>query len=65
VPAPKVYETLVFGCSDAVAMNMGERLSFKLNEVAKNVYEMPGGFYRGAFAVLMSEDKFDSACLTT
>lgn len=60
VPAPKVYETLSSGAADAVAMNMGERLSFKLNEVAKNVYEIPGGFYRGAFAVLMSEDKFNS-----
>jgi len=60
VPAPKVYETLSSGAADAVAMNMGERLSFKLNEVAKNVYEMPGGFYRGAFAVIMSEDKFNS-----
>lgn len=60
VPAPKVYETLASGAADAVAMNMGERISFKLNEVAKNVYEMPGGFYRGSFAVLMSQEKFDS-----
>lgn len=60
VPAPKVYETLASGAADAVAMNLGERLSFKLNEVAKNVYEMPGGFYRGAFAVIMSQQKFDS-----
>ncbi len=60
VPAPKVYETLDSGAADAVAMNMGERISFKLNEVAKNVYEMPNGFYRGSFAVIMSQDKFDS-----
>lgn len=60
VPAPKVYETLDSGAADGVAMNMGERISFKLNEVAKNVYEMPGGFYRGSFAVLMSQEKFDS-----
>lgn len=60
VPAPKVYETLASGAADGVAMNMGERISFKLNEVAKNVYEMPGGFYRGAFAVIMSQEKFDS-----
>lgn len=60
VPAPKVYETLDSGAADAVAMNMGERISFKLNEVAKNVYEMPGGFYRGSFAVLMSQERFDS-----
>jgi TRAP-type C4-dicarboxylate transport system substrate-binding protein len=60
VPAPKVYETLASGAADAVAMNMGERISFKLDEVAKNVYEMPGGFYRGSFAVIMSQERFDS-----
>ncbi|KAG1647514.1 Solute-binding protein [Nymphon striatum] len=38
VPAPKVYETLDSGAADGVAMNIGERISFKLNEVAKNVY---------------------------
>lgn len=59
VPAPKVYETLASGAADAVAMNTGERISFKLNEVAKNLYEMPGGFYRGSFAVLMSQEVFD------
>ncbi len=60
VPAPKVYETLSSGAADAVAMNIGERTGFKLNEVAKNVYEMPGGFYRGSFAVLMSQEAFDA-----
>ncbi|WPZ23348.1 TRAP transporter substrate-binding protein (plasmid) [Sulfitobacter faviae] len=60
VPAPKVYETLDSGAADAVAMNMGERISFKLNEVAKNVYEMPGGFYRGSFSVIMSQETFNN-----
>ena len=60
VPAPKVYETLDSGAADAVAMNLGERISFRLNEVAKNVYEMPGGLYRGSFSVIMSQEKFDS-----
>ncbi len=60
VPAPKVYETLASGAADAVAMNVGERLGFRLNEVAKNLYEMPGGFYRTSFAVLMNQDVFDS-----
>lgn len=60
VPAPKVYETLDSGAADAVAMNLGERIGFKLNEVAKNVYEMPGGFYRGSFSVIMSQERFDS-----
>lgn len=60
VPAPRVYETLDSGAADAVAMNMGERISFRLNEVAPNVFEMPGGFYRGSFSVIMSQETFDS-----
>lgn len=58
VPAPQVYETLDSGAADAVAMNVGERIGFKLNEVAPNLYEMPGGFYRGSFALIMSEETF-------
>ena len=60
VPAPKVYETLASGAADAVAMPIEGRQSFKLTEVAKNVLEMPGGFYRGSFAVLMNQETFDS-----
>ncbi|MFT6656910.1 TRAP transporter substrate-binding protein [Maritalea sp.] len=60
VPAPKVYETLASGAADAVAMPYEGRDGFKLTEVAKNVYEMPGGFYRGSFAFLMSQETFDS-----
>jgi TRAP-type C4-dicarboxylate transport system substrate-binding protein len=60
VPAPKVYETLDSGAADAVAMNVGERVGFKLNEVAKNLYDMPGGLYRGSFAIIMSQETFDS-----
>lgn len=59
VPAPKVYETLESGAADAVAMNVGERVGFKLNEVAKNLYDMPGGLYRGSFAIIMSQEAFD------
>lgn len=60
VPAPKVYETLESGAADAVAMNIGERVGFKLNEVAKHVYDMPGGLYRGSFAIIMSQEAFDA-----
>lgn len=60
VPAPKVYETLESGAADAVAMNVGERVGFKLNEVAKNLYDMPGGLYRGSFAIIMSQEAFDA-----
>lgn len=59
VPAPKVYETLASGAADAVAMNVGERIGFKLDEVARNLYEMPGGFYRTSFAVLMNQEVYD------
>ena len=58
VPAPQVYETLDSGAADAVAMNVGERIGFRLNEVAPNLFEMPGGFYRGSFALIMSEETF-------
>ena len=58
VPAPKVYETLDSGAADAVAMPVEGRMSFKLTEVAPHYYEMPGGFYRGAFAIIMNEDSF-------
>lgn len=59
VPAPKVYETLDSGAADAVAMPLEGRASFKLTEVAKNLYEMPGGLYRGSFALIMNQDAFD------
>ena len=60
VPAPKVYETLDSGAADAVTMPAEGRKSFKLTEVAENYYTMPGGFYRGAFSLLMSQEKFDA-----
>ncbi len=60
VPAPKVYETLASKAADGVMMPMEGRKGFKLTEVAKNVYEMPGGFYRGSFAIVMNSDKFKS-----
>ncbi|WP_114284093.1 TRAP transporter substrate-binding protein [Candidatus Halocynthiibacter alkanivorans] len=58
VPAPKVYETLASKAADGVVMPMESRKGFKLTEVAQNVYEVPGGLYRGAFAFIMNEDFF-------
>ena len=60
VPAPKVYETLASKAADGVMMPMEGRKGFKLTEVAKNVYQVPGGFYRGSFAIIMNSDKFNS-----
>lgn len=58
VPAPKVYETLASNAADGVVMPMESRQGFKLTEVAKNVYELPGGLYRGSFAFIMNEGTF-------
>ena len=60
VPAPKVYETLASNAADGVVMPFEARKGFKLTEVAQNVYEMPGGLYRGSFAIIMNQEAFDS-----
>ncbi len=59
VPAPKVYETLASNAADGVMMPMEGKASFKLFEVAKNTYTVPGGFYRGSFALIMNEEAWD------
>lgn len=59
VPAPKVYETLASNAADGVVMPFEARKGFKLTEVAQNVYEMPGGLYRGSFALIMNRETFD------
>lgn len=60
VPAPKVYETLASKAADGVMMPFEGKKSFKLTEVAQHTYEVPGGFYRGSFAIVMNQDQFDS-----
>lgn len=60
VPAPKVYETLASNAADGVVMPMESRKGFKLTEVAQNVWEMPGGLYRGSFALIMNQETFDA-----
>lgn len=59
VPAPKVYETLASKAADGVMMPMEGKKSFKLFEVAKNTYTVPGGFYRGSFALILNQEAFD------
>ena len=59
VPAPKVYETLASHAADGVMMPMESKNSFKLYEVAKHSFTVPGGFYRGSFALIMNQDTFD------
>ncbi len=59
VPAPKVYETLASNAADGVVMPYEARKGFKLTEVAQNVYEIPGGLYRGSFAIILNQETFD------
>lgn len=59
VPAPKVYETLSGGVADGVWMPMETNKSLRLYEVAPNTWTIPGGLYRGSFAIVMSEAALD------
>jgi TRAP-type C4-dicarboxylate transport system substrate-binding protein len=54
VPAPQVYETLSQGVADGVMMPTETNGSLRLYEVAPVTYLMPGGLYRGSFAIIMS-----------
>lgn len=58
-PGPKVYEILASGVADGVMMPAGERKFLKVNEVTAQMLQTPGGFYRGAFSIIMSQEKFD------
>tara|TARA_R110000751_G_scaffold8041_1_gene32486 strand:- start:1976 stop:3001 length:1026 start_codon:yes stop_codon:yes gene_type:complete len=60
VPSPKLYETLASHVADGTLSPIESRKSFNLVEVAPYVYEMPGGFYRGSFAIIMNEDTFEA-----
>lgn len=59
VPAPKVYETVATKVADGVMMPFETRKSFKLADITKNVYSMPGGFYFGSFAMVLNQDFYD------
>lgn len=59
VPAPEVYETLSQGVADGVMMPLETNGSLRLYEVAPVTYLMPGGLYRGSFAIIMSQAFLD------
>jgi TRAP-type C4-dicarboxylate transport system substrate-binding protein len=60
VPAPKVYETIAANAADGAVIPAEAQQGFKLAEVAPYILKMPGGLYRGAFSILMNEEKFAS-----
>ncbi|MEM1264674.1 MAG: TRAP transporter substrate-binding protein [Pseudomonadota bacterium] len=60
VAAPKVYETVANGVADGTFFP-GDTISIlRLTEVLPYTYRVSGGFYRGSFSIIMSEDFLDS-----
>lgn len=56
VSASKVYETVANGVADGTFFPGGTLTILRLTEVLPYSYTVPGGFYRGSFAIVMSED---------
>ncbi|MCC5986537.1 MAG: TRAP transporter substrate-binding protein [Pararhodobacter sp.] len=59
LPAPEVYEAVGSGVADGVMMPIDTNMTLRLYEVAPHTYSMPGGFYRGSFALVLSEHFLD------
>ncbi|MEL6572027.1 MAG: TRAP transporter substrate-binding protein [Pseudomonadota bacterium] len=56
VSAPKVYETVSNGVADGTFFPGDTIAILRLTEVLPYTYRVPGGFYRGSFSIVMSED---------
>ena len=59
-PATKAHEILSQGVADGVFFSLETITSFKLAEVVKYHYSVPGGLYTASFAVVMNKAKFAS-----
>ncbi|MEW7009164.1 MULTISPECIES: TRAP transporter substrate-binding protein [unclassified Lentilitoribacter] len=60
VSAPKVYETVANGVADGTFFPGDTIAILRLTEVLPYTYRVPGGFYRGSFSIIMSEEFMDS-----
>ncbi len=60
VSAPKVYETVSNGVADGTFFPGDTIAILRLTEVLPYSYRVPGGFYRGSFSIVMSEEFLDS-----
>lgn len=60
VSAPKVYETVSNGVADGTFFPGDTIAILRLTEVLPYTYQVPGGFYRGSFSIVMSEEFLDS-----
>jgi TRAP-type C4-dicarboxylate transport system substrate-binding protein len=59
-PATKAHEILSQGVADGVFFSLETITSFKLGDVVKYHYSLPGGLYGASFAVPMNKAKWDS-----
>ena len=59
-PATKAHELLSQGVADGIFFSLETITSFKLGDVVKYHYSVPGGLYAASFAAIMNEDKFDA-----
>lgn len=60
VAAPQVYETVANGVADGTFFPGDTIDILRLTEVLPYSYRVPGGFYRGSFSIIMSEEFLDS-----
>ena len=58
-PASKSYEMIMGGMADGTMLPADVIPSFRLYEAAPHAYTLPGGFYRGSFALFMNENALD------
>lgn len=58
IPTTKVYESLSQGVVEGAYLPFEALSSFRLAEVANNTLVIPGGLYRGSFAIIMNRDTF-------
>lgn len=59
-PATKAHEILSQGVADGIFFSLETITSFKLGDVVKYHYSLPGGLYTASFAVVMNSAKFAS-----
>ncbi|GEM79684.1 TRAP transporter substrate-binding protein [Vibrio superstes] len=60
IPTTKVYESISQGVVEGAYQPVEALSSFRLAEVADNTLVIPGGLYRGSFAIVMNQDTLRS-----
>ncbi len=60
LPPTGVYEAASQGVVEGAMLTIEALRSFRLAEVTPNVLTVPGGFYRGSFAIVVNPDTWNS-----